>query len=148
MSLNILQAGPDHLGQIVPLFDAYRQFYEQPSDTQGARRFLHDRLVNGESVIFLALLDGEAAGFIQLYPSFSSVSMKRRWILNDLFVTPEARRKGVGEAMLERARLYAVETGAKGLMLETAVDNIPAQRLYESLGWQRETEFYVYNLRV
>ncbi|HEU4742336.1 MAG TPA: GNAT family N-acetyltransferase [Meiothermus sp.] len=147
--MQIIQAAPEHLDVLVLLFDGYRQFYRQASDLEGAREFLSQRLERGESVIFLALSDSaEGLGFTQLYPSFSSVSMRRLWILNDLFVAPTARKLGVGQALLERARAFARETQAKGLTLQTAVDNLPAQALYESLGWQRETEFYTYNLYV
>jgi GNAT superfamily N-acetyltransferase len=147
--MQIIQAVPEHLDVLVLLFDGYRQFYRQASDLEGAREFLSQRLERGESVIFLALSDSaEGLGFTQLYPSFSSVSMRRLWILNDLFVAPTARKLGVGQALLERARAFARETQAKGLTLQTAVDNLPAQALYESLGWQRETEFYTYNLYV
>ena len=146
MTHSIIRATIEHLDLVTPLFDGYRQFYEHPSNLDGARQFLKDRLVRHESVIFLALLDEAAVGFTQLYPSFSSSSMQRLWILNDLFVAPAGRRSGVGEALLERARQFAVESGAKGLMLETAVTNTTAQKLYERLGWIRDTEFYVYNL--
>lgn len=133
----LIRASLDHLEQLVPLFDGYRQFYKQHSDPERGRQFLHERLDNDESVIFLALVDGQPAGFTQLYPSFSSVSLRRLWILNDLFVAPWARGRGVGAALLTRARAWAEETWAKGLVLETAVDN-PAQHLYESLGWRRD----------
>src|SRR6185437_8325183 len=89
---------------IAPLFDAYRQFYQQVSDLDGARAYLTERLEGGESVVFFALLDdGTSAGFTQLYPIFSSTSMQRAWLLNDLFVAPGTRRAGVGRALLERA---------------------------------------------
>lgn len=93
-----------------------------------------------------ALPGAACLGFVQLYPSFSSVSMKRLWVLNDLFVVPGARRRGAAEALMARARRLALETGAEGLVLETAVDNKKAQRLYEKLGWKRDREFYRYNL--
>jgi len=106
-----------------------------------------ERLTKNESVVFLAT-DPElgVVGFIQLYPSFSSTSMKRLWILNDLFVSPAARKHGVGEALLRRAEEFAGETNAKGLELETWVNNLPAQRLYEKCGWKRNEEFYQYTL--
>jgi GNAT superfamily N-acetyltransferase len=148
-SVQVTRATVDDIETVAPLFDAYRQFYEQPSDLDGARAFLVERLGRGESVIFLALLDdGTPAGFTQLYPIFSSTSMQRAWLLNDLFVAPAARRAGVGRALLERAHAFARETNSKELMLQTAVDNFPAQRLYESLGWQRDNDFYVYTLAV
>jgi GNAT superfamily N-acetyltransferase len=148
-AVQVTRALVDDTETVALLFDAYRQFYQQPGDLDGARAFLAERLGRGESVIFLARLDdGIPAGFTQLYPIFSSTSMQRAWLLNDLFVAPTARRAGVGRALLERAHAFARETDSKELMLQTAVDNLPAQRLYESLGWQRDNDFYVYMLAV
>lgn len=144
----IIQATADHVDLIAPLFDGYRRFYGQPSDLARARDYLRERLDRGESVLFLAVQDRAGLGFTQLYPSFSSVSMKRLWVLNDLYVAAEARKQGVAAALLERARRFAVETGAKGLVLETALDNHPAQRLYERHGWRRDDAFCRYYLLV
>jgi GNAT superfamily N-acetyltransferase len=141
--MKLVRVGLEELEQVVPLFDAYRQFYGQPSDLVAARAFLRARIAREESVIFLARdEDGRARGFVQLYPTFSSVALASRWILNDLYVGPEARRSGVGTALLERAREHALETGAKGLTLATAEDNLTAQALYESLGWKRDGFFH------
>jgi ribosomal protein S18 acetylase RimI-like enzyme len=146
--IEIIEATLEHLDLIAPLFDAYRQFYKQPADLLGAQAFIRERMELNESIIFLAIDGTDPQGFTQLYPSFSSESMQRLWILNDLFVAPSARRFGVAKALMERARQLAVETGAKGLVLETAVTNLPAQALYESLGWRRDAEFYRYYLSV
>jgi GNAT superfamily N-acetyltransferase len=129
---------------VAPLFDAYRQFYGQPPDLEGARRFLAERLGRGESVIYAVVEGVRALGFTQLYPSFSSVSMKPIWILNDLFVAEDARRRGVGEQLLRAARDHALRTGAARLALSTAVTNITAQALYERDGWRRDTAFIHY----
>lgn len=143
--MNILKATPNHLSLVTPLFNSYRQFYNQPSDPKGVQSFLHERLVNGDSVIFLAIDNPDyALGFTQLYPSFSSVSMKRLWILNDLFVIPAARKKGVAEALIRQCETLARETNSKGLVLETATDNHPAQNLYKKLDWSKEEEFVQY----
>ena len=150
MAYEIVVAGMHHLDELVPLFDAYRVYYQQESDPQGAARFLQRRLQKEESRIFAAISPDLKAmlGFVQLYPIFSSVSMQRLWLLNDLFVKAEYRRKGVGKALLEASRQFAVQTGAKGLMLETGVDNEAAQKLYEQLGYERSVDYYVYNLTV
>jgi GNAT superfamily N-acetyltransferase len=140
-----VRAELDDLDALVPLFDAYRRFYGQASDLPGARAFLADRFKRGESVIFLAVVDGAIVGFTQLYPSFSSVSIRRLWVLNDLFVTPDARKSGAGRALLERAERWAAETGAKGLTLSTQVTNLGAQRLYEACGWTKDDEFLHYH---
>ena len=143
--IRTVRAGLDDLDALVPLFDGYRQFYRQPSDPDGARAFLAERMKRGESVIFLAIVDGAAVGFTQLYPLFSSVSLKRLWLLNDLFVAPAGRRAGVGRALLDRAERWARETAAKGLTLSTEVTNATAQRLYESCGWTKDAEFVHYH---
>lgn len=146
--VEIVQATPADVGAIAPMFDAYRQFYKQPSNEEAARRFLFARLSKGESVLFFARTGNEASGFVHLYPVFSSANLTRQWILNDLYVTREARKQGVGHALMNRARQFAESTQADGLMLETATDNHAAQRLYERLGWKRDEEFYRYFLAV
>jgi len=144
----VRRAGLGDLDDLAPLFDGYRQFYGQRPDLAVARAFLAARLRRDESVIFLAIADDVTLGFTQLYPTFSSVSVKRLWILNDLFVSPAARRGGVGRRLLERAREWAVETDAKGLTLTTALSNSAARSLYESCGWRRDDEFAHYQLLV
>jgi GNAT superfamily N-acetyltransferase len=146
--MEVRRATLDDLPVLAPLFDAYRQFYGRPSDPGTAEAFLRERLTADESVIYLSLDRGLAIGFVQLYPTFWSVSARRAWILNDLFVAPKSRRTGAGRALLERARRHAVETGAAGLSLETGRENLTAQRLYESLGWRQEQEFHRYELHL
>jgi ribosomal protein S18 acetylase RimI-like enzyme len=151
-AIQVFQAGPDDVGRLAPLFDAYRQFYQQPADLPGAGRFLEERLKQNESIILAAeVTDGMMAstsivGFTQLYPSFSSVSMRPLYILNDLYVVPGSRKLGAGRALLERARAFAASAGASAMVLQTALTNFPAQKLYESLGWRRDTVFCTYEL--
>ncbi|HET9836346.1 MAG TPA: GNAT family N-acetyltransferase [Rhodanobacteraceae bacterium] len=145
----ITRATPADLDALAPLFDGYRVFYGKPSDPALARAFLQERLSNDESVIFLARdAEGSALGFTQLYPCFSSVSARRLWILNDLFISPDARRCGVARALLEQAREHGMETGVVRLTLQTAHDNAQAQALYESLGWVRQDGMYEYALEL
>ncbi len=148
MADTVREASPADTEAVAPLFDAYRQFYEQPADPALARAFIAERLERGESVIFLAERDGRAVGFVQLYPLFSSTAARPRrlWLLNDLFVAPEARGSGIGRALMARARQLAEETGACGLELATARTNMAAQRLYESLGYRRDDQFLRYEL--
>jgi GNAT superfamily N-acetyltransferase len=134
------------LALLVPLFDAYREFYRKPSDLDLARRFLLERFQHNESIIFLAARqDGRPAGFTQLFPSFSSASAARILILNDLFVLPEARRMRVGSLLLSAAAAFGRAVGAIRLTLSTEVTNGAAQALYEAEGWTRQTDFYAYN---
>ena len=142
--IEIRRAAISDLDHVVPLFDGYRQFYSEPSNPEGARRFLQDRMERQESVIFLALEDARAVAFTQLYPSFSSVSMARICILNDLFVAPEARGRGTGAKLLQAAAEYGKSTGAVRLVLSTEVTNTAAQSVYERSGWTRDTRFCTY----
>jgi ribosomal protein S18 acetylase RimI-like enzyme len=150
MPIEIRRASSADLRTVSELFDGYRQFYGQPADFQLAEAFLRDRLINDDSVIFLATdpESGTSFGFVQLYPSFSSVAAQRIWILNDLFVAASARRKGVGRALLDAARDFGKSTGAKRLVLSTASTNREARDLYESNGYQRDKVFLVYSLEL
>jgi Acetyltransferase (GNAT) family len=200
-SIRIQQATLDHLNDLVPLFDGYRQFFQQPSDLVGARTFLVQRLAKHDAVIFMAYSylphhnhnssnsssstsssaafasvpletsrrldsDGNHAeiggtdtttattsttsttttpvGFVLLYESFLSVSLRQVWILEDLFVAPTARQLGVAQALLQRAEAFAESTGAEYLSLETATGNVAAQSLFERRNWERDDEFYTY----
>ncbi len=142
--MSIQKATINELDSIAELFNSYRVFYHQESNLEGAREFLKERLVNEESVVFLAKDEGLPVGFVQLYPTFSSVSMKKSWVLNDLFVNEFARKNGFGEKLLKKAIEFAEETGAKGLFLETGHDNVTAQRLYEKIGFKKETNYFYY----
>jgi len=149
MPATVRRAGPADAGAVAPLFDAYRQFYGLAPDPQLCLRFLTDRLARGESLVLLAEQPGGApAGFAQLYPTFSSLSAARVLVLYDLFVAPQARRSGVGRALMEAAARLGREQGAASLVLSTARTNRAAQRLYESLGWLRDEDFYEYHLRL
>jgi ribosomal protein S18 acetylase RimI-like enzyme len=145
----IRQATTADLDMVAPLYDAYRQFYTQPPDLAAARAFIGDRIRRGESTVFLALEDdgSKALGFTQLYPAFCSVAAKPYYVLYDLYVASGARRRGVARRLMERAREFAAETGAFRLELQTARTNHPAQTLYESLGWVRDEQYFVYTLK-
>lgn len=127
---------------IAPLFDAYRVWYHQTSDTGGALNFITERLQLNESVIFLSFINEEAVGFTQLYPIFTSVGMQRTFLLNDLFVKESARGKHVATALLNAAKDHGKSLNCKWLMLETGVDNLAAQALYEKDGWIKEKNFF------
>ncbi|CAM3484436.1 N-acetyltransferase [Zobellia roscoffensis] len=141
--MKIILANETHLDVLVPLFDKYRVFYKQNSDIDAARLFLKERLSRSESIVFIAFVDEQPTGFTQLYTTFSSVSMKSYYILNDLYVNESNRKKGVGAALLNTAQEFCSTNGFKGLALETAVDN-PAQKLYEKLGWKKDSHSFHY----
>jgi ribosomal protein S18 acetylase RimI-like enzyme len=143
--MQIIRAGLEQLEQLTPLVDAYRQFYKQPSDSLAVRAYLQERLTNNECIVFMSFEGDEALGFTMLYHHWTTVALGHVWLLNDLFTKSEARRKGVGEALLEKAAEFAKADRAKRIWLRTAVDNFTAQALYEKIGYKRDEQFYRYD---
>lgn len=146
----VIESGLEELDYVSELFDKYRVFYGQKSNIQESKRFIKQRMINKESVIFLALgVKGDTKvtlGLIQMYPSFSSVSIDKIWILNDLYVDDISRRQGVGQLLMNKAKEFAIESGAIRITLDTQTGNTTAQRLYGLMGYIKNEEFYNYNL--
>jgi GNAT superfamily N-acetyltransferase len=144
-SPSVREAGLSDLAPLSALFDQYRRFQGQPADLAAARAFLQSRLANGESIIFMAESQGQAIGFAQLFPSFSSVSLKRVFILNDLFVSEQARRSGVASRLLRALETHAWSKDAARVTLNVARQNPSAQALYEARGWKQDAVFFMYH---
>ena len=148
MNNTISQATIEQLDDVASLFDRYRIFYNQESNYKAAKEFIKERFEHKDSVILLATRDNSPVGYTQLFPSFSSVSMKRVWILNDLFVVSDVRNQGIAKALMNAAKDYAIATKATRIILATEVTNIIAQRLYETMGYRKFDEFYHYILKI
>lgn len=148
--MKIIKANKNYLNLIAPLFDAYRVFYKQDSDILEAEKFISERLENSDSIILLIMNkeENEAFGFAQIYPSFTSIGMKKIFILNDIYVKEEYRKTGLARMLLEEVNKITKENKISKITLRTAHSNIAAQRLYESLGYEKEKEFMNYNLVV
>ena len=141
--MTIIQATIDHLYDLVPIFDGYRMFYRQKSNVKAAKDFLYKRLTKQDTIIYISIKENKLVGFVQLFPSFSSVSMKPQYILNDLYVAKEYRKQGIGTDLLEKSKDFCREQKAKGLVIQTERTN-PAQKLYENLGWKKDKDLYYY----
>ena len=143
--MKIVEATSQNLDELALLFDSYRMFYRKPSDVEGAKKFLGERMNQKQSVIYLALDDsGEVLGFAQLYPLFSSTRMKPLWLLNDLYVKEEHRRKGIARLLIEHCKALAMHHGAAGLSLETESTNHIGNHLYPATGFDMDTEHNFY----
>ncbi|PLT33124.1 GNAT family N-acetyltransferase [Bacillus sp. V5-8f] len=143
--MKVVEANIEVLEDIVPLFNAYRMFYGQPNDEMGAREFIQERITNQESVIFVAYDDDpQAVGFVQVYPTFSSVGMQRAYILNDLFVKESGRKKGAARSLIKRVYQFCEEKNARYVTLQTAPDNHPAKALYEDMGMSIDNVYHSY----
>ncbi len=148
--MRIVQATLDHLDLLTPLFIKYREFYGELPFPDSSRKFLETRLKRKESIIYLALADDEdkLLGYCQLYPSYSSLSLKRVWILNDIYVAEDARRMLVADRLLQTAKQMAKETQAVRMRVATSVDNEVAQKTYESIGFRVDERFKNYTLEL
>lgn len=143
--MKIKRGTVDDIEKLAILFNDYRKFYEQESDLDGARAFIEARLRKSESIVFLVVDGEEALGFVQLYPTFSSVAMKQAYILNDLFVVESARKRGVAQQLIEQCYTYCEDMGARYITLETAESNTKAQALYEKMGMHTEPDVRHYS---
>lgn len=146
--IHVHQATIFDLELLVPLFDGYRRFSGCDSDPSAARSFLRDRLNHGESALFIAIDEKNPVGFTQLYPTFSSISLARTFVMNDLFVLPSARRKGAALRLMTAAVDYATAVGAERISLAIASENEAAQALYSSTGWSVDEHSLAYHFMV
>ena len=143
--ITVRQAVLSDLEALAKLFNEYREFQGEKSDLAAGQQFLQTRFDHGESVIFVAQDQNLPVGFAQLYPSYSSVSLKRVFVLNDLFVHESGRRKGVATELLAAVEAYASSLGAVRVTLNVARTNKSGQALYEAQGWSQDSQFFMYH---
>lgn len=149
--MRIIKAKLEHLDLLTPMFVKYREFYGQLPYPDSSRSFLEKRLQRDESVIYLALPDDDdnkLLGFCQLYPSYSSLSLKRVWILNDIYVAEDSRRMLVADHLMREAKKMAKDTNAVRMRVSTRSNNDTAHKTYESIGFREDTEFKSYILPI
>lgn len=142
--MEVYYATVEDLDEIVPLFIEYLNFYERTPKKEDVVKFLAKRLRNEESIFLYVKHEEQIIGFTQLYPSFSSLSLKRSYILNDLFVVQKQRKLGAAQALMEEAFAFCQQAGAVYVTLETHPNNLSAQKLYEKIGMIRDDEFWHY----
>ena len=144
--MNVIRATSTDVPLADPLFAAYREFSGEPYDLEAAAAFLTERLEREESIVLLALDGDTAVGFAQIYPSFSSTRLAPIWILNDLFVSEDARGGGAADALLDTAAALGQEAGAIAIKLSTAHTNLRAQSVYDRHGYQPDEKYRSYEL--
>ncbi len=149
MNTAVRPAEPGDLAQLAGMFDGYRQFYGAAPDLALAHDFMRQRMALGDAVILLAERpSARLSGFCQLYPSYCSVEAAPIYVLYDLYVSPDARRAGVGRALLRAAAERGRADGKRRMDLMTARSNLAAQALYASEGWTSEDTFLNCSLRL
>ena len=146
--LTIRSASASDLDAVAPLFDAYREFFTKKPDLDVSREFLSERLSRGESVVLAAFEGTAAAGFLQLYPLFSSWYARRQWFLSDLYVNAERRDRGIGKRLVEAAIDFAEKTNARGILVELPYSEPHLTRFYSQLGFEKDAIFELYRRAV
>ena len=129
---------------VAPLFGAYLDFYGVDRNPAAEKTFLEARLSAADSTGLGAFVDGKVVGFTLCHHAYNSLRLAPAWILHDLFVSPEHRRNGIAEALIEAVHTRAKAAGACEVILSTAHGNKNAQALYEKLGYAMDTKFRVY----
>lgn len=144
----IKEAAVDDSEKIGEVFDLYRQFYKKDPDKIISIDYIKQRLTNKESTIFFVEENNICIGIVQLYITFDSLELAKKIILYDLFVKSEHRKKGIGTMLMNVSKNFAEKNNISSIELSTAISNGTAQSLYESLGYERDTEFYNYYLSI
>ena len=145
--MRIRRAERRDLLQLTLMFNQYRLFYNQEQNLQACKMFIKRRIENNDSYIFVAVIDAQIVGFVQLYPSFSSVAMEKLYILNDLFVLNGIRKRGIASKLMQRAEEFANNNQACRLVLETHKSNLIAQKLYLKRGWKKDFETFYFSFK-
>ena len=149
MDIKIVEANIEQLDIITELFNQYMIFYKKPSNESKYKDYLKERIEKNETTIYLALnSENIPLGFVLNYYSFSSVSLGKTITLNDLFIKPEYRKKGIAEKLINKTFELAKKSGAIRVDLGTAKDNFIAQKLYERIGFTKDEEFYAYSYNI
>ena len=138
----------EDLELLVPAFDQYRQFYRQESQPEQVREFLKPLIEEEKSKIFLSFEEGELTGFIQLYPSFSSIGLAPIWVLNDFFIFGGSDRRQIAKGLLDAAKMLC--EASKGVRVEvtTRKENHRLHKIYRDYGFEKDYKYDYYFLRL
>ena len=148
MNLKIIRADKNHIDGISILFDLYRQFYKYQKDLNNSKNYIYKRIINNESIIFIGIENENIIAFVQLYENFDSLNLNKKLVLYDLYVLEKYRKLGIGSKLMNKSRNFAINNNFSRIELSTSVDNHNAQKLYESLDYIRDKEYYDYSLEV
>ena len=146
MDLKIIRANKNHIEGVSILFDFYRQFYKYQKDLKNSKNYIHERIINEESIIFIATDNKRVIAFVQLYETFDSLNLNKKIVLYDLYVLEKYRKLGIGRKLMNKSKEFAINNKFSRIELSTSIDNYAAQKLYESLDYIRDKEYYNYDL--
>jgi ribosomal protein S18 acetylase RimI-like enzyme len=148
MEVEIIKAEKKHIKDVSILFNLYRQFYKYKEDIKNSEYYIRSRIINNESIIFIATNNEKVFGFVQLYENFDSLNLNKKLVLYDLYILAKYRELGIGSKLMNKSKDFAINNNFKRIELSTAIDNSKAQKLYESLDYIRDKEYYNYDLDI
>jgi GNAT superfamily N-acetyltransferase len=137
------------LPDLLPLMRGYCDFYGvDPSDDdllEMSRELIRSPALDGIQLIARDN-DGGALGFATVLWTWSTLSASRIAVMNDLFVSGEARGGGIADALIHACAERARERGATSLDWQTANDNDRARAVYERVGGRRDERWVDYSI--
>jgi GNAT superfamily N-acetyltransferase len=136
--------------EVMPLLRGYCEFYEA-APSEAALRGVCEALLEAPDTAGIQLLarleDGTAVGLATLFWTFSTLNAGPIGLMNDLYVAPAARGRGIGATLIEACAGECMHHGAIALEWYTAPTNKRAQAVYDRTGASRE-EWINYSLPV
>ena len=148
MEFKIIRANKNHIEGISILFDLYRQFYRYQNDLKNCKNYINKRIINNESIIFIGIQNEKIIAFVQLYETFDSLNLNKKLVLYDLYIEEKYRKLGIGRKLMSKSRDFAINNNFSKIELSTSINNYNAQKLYESLDYIRDKEYYNYELEI
>jgi GNAT superfamily N-acetyltransferase len=138
--VEVRPARTEEIEEMMPLIRAYCEFYETEPKDEGIRKMFEILITDpSQGAVFIARADGTAVGFATLDWKWSSLKGARIGYLEDLFVDPDARGKGIADALIEVCAGRCRELGMPAMSWQTAPDNLRAQQVYNRTGAEAET---------
>lgn len=146
--VSIRFAQPNDVHAIIGLIRDLAE-YEREPDAVKIREEDVLRYGFGNDAVFSCLLaecDGCIAGFALYFTTFSTWEGKPGIYLEDLFVKPEYRGRGLGKALMVRLAQITIEKGYTRFQWQVLDWNTPSIEFYESIGAVHMKEWYTYRM--
>jgi GNAT superfamily N-acetyltransferase len=136
MSLIIRRARPDEAGLVLSLVRELAEYEKLLHEVEATEAMISEALFGSNVRLFcdIAEWNGEAAGFAVWFINFSTFSGRSGIYLEDLFVRPALRGKGIGKALLSHLAKQCVANGWSRLQWSVLDWNTPSIEFYKSLG--------------
>jgi len=136
MSLTIRPARPGEAGLVLSFIRELAEYEKLAHEVEATEATIADALFGASPLVYcdIAEWNGEPAGFQVWFLNFSTFSGRYGIYLEDLFVRPALRGKGIGKALLAHLAKHCVENGWSRLQWSVLDWNTPSIEFYKSLG--------------